>query len=74
MASIITTCTITGLTNGTTYSITVVDHTTGGDSGASAPATLTPEPARLTGPIVSGYRASLCVADRGDSAANDTPI
>ena len=26
------------------------------------------------GPIVSGYRATLCVADRGDSAANDTPV
>jgi hypothetical protein len=28
----------------------------------------------VSGPIVSGYRAALCVADRGDSAANDTPI
>ena len=27
-----------------------------------------------TGPVVSGYRATLCVADRGDSAVNDTPI
>ena len=25
-------------------------------------------------PIVSGYRATLCAADSGDSAANDTPI
>jgi YVTN family beta-propeller protein len=28
----------------------------------------------VSGPIVSGYRAGKCVADRGDSAANDTPI
>jgi DNA-binding beta-propeller fold protein YncE len=27
-----------------------------------------------TGPVVSGYRATLCVADRGDSTVNDTPI
>jgi DNA-binding beta-propeller fold protein YncE len=27
-----------------------------------------------TGPVVSGYRAGKCVADSGDSAANDTPI
>ena len=37
-----TTCTITGLAGGTTYSVTVVAHTTAGDSGASAPATVTP--------------------------------
>ena len=30
--------------------------------------------ATATGPVVSGYRATLCVADRGDSAANDTPV
>jgi alpha-tubulin suppressor-like RCC1 family protein len=36
-----TTCTITGLANGSTYSITVVAHTTSGDSGASTPATVT---------------------------------
>ena len=28
----------------------------------------------VSGPIVSGYRASKCVADSGDSAANDTPV
>ena len=28
----------------------------------------------VSGPIVSGYRATLCVADRGDSAVNDTPV
>jgi hypothetical protein len=27
-----------------------------------------------TGPVVSGYRATLCVADSGDSTVNDTPI
>jgi hypothetical protein len=31
-------------------------------------------PSSPVGPIVSGYRASLCVADPGDSAVNDTPI
>ncbi len=35
-----TTCTITGLANGTSYTITVVAHTTVGDSGASAPASV----------------------------------
>ena len=28
----------------------------------------------VSGPIVSGYRADMCVADSGDSAANDTPV
>jgi hypothetical protein len=37
-----TTCTITGLVNGTSYSAAVVAHTTVGDSGASAPASVTP--------------------------------
>jgi len=37
-----TICTITGLTDGTTYRVTVVAHTTVGDSGASAPASVTP--------------------------------
>jgi hypothetical protein len=36
------TCTITGLTNGTTYSVNVVAHTTVGDSGNSAAAAVTP--------------------------------
>jgi anti-sigma factor RsiW len=31
-------------------------------------------PSSPAGPVVSGYRASLCVADPGDSAVNDTPI
>src|ERR1039458_1248267 len=43
-AAMATTCTITGLTNGTAYSITVVARTTVGDSGASAAATSTPRP------------------------------
>ena len=37
-----TTCIITGLANGTTYSIAVVAHTTVGASGVSAPASVTP--------------------------------
>ena len=70
-----TACTITGLTDGTTYSVTVVAHTTAGDSGASAPATVTPQAATApTGPIVSGYRQAKCIDDRGDSARNDNPV
>ena len=38
-----TACTITGLANGTTYTVTVVAHTTAGDSGPSAPASVSPE-------------------------------
>jgi len=37
-----TSCAITGLTNGTTYTVTVVAHTSVGDSGASEPVTVTP--------------------------------
>jgi alpha-tubulin suppressor-like RCC1 family protein len=37
-----TTCTITGLTGGTCFEVTVIAHTTAGDSGASAPACVTP--------------------------------
>ena len=69
-----TTCTITGLANGTAYSVTVVVHTTVGDSGASMPATVTPKSAAPTGPIVSGYRKSKCVDDSKDSRANGTKI
>jgi hypothetical protein len=35
-------CTITGLTNGVKYGITVVTHTTIGDSGGSYSTTITP--------------------------------
>ena len=38
-----TTCTITGLTNGTTYTVTVVAHTTAGDSTPSIPVSVIPE-------------------------------
>jgi alpha-tubulin suppressor-like RCC1 family protein len=38
-----TKCTITGLTNGTTYQVSVTVQTTAGNSGASIPATVTPE-------------------------------
>jgi alpha-tubulin suppressor-like RCC1 family protein len=37
-----TTCTVTGLTNGTTYTVTVITHATGGDSSPSSPVTVTP--------------------------------
>ena len=37
-----TTCTITGLVNGVTYTVTVVTHTTDGDSPPSSPVTVTP--------------------------------
>ena len=36
------TCTISGLATGTAYSVTVIAHTTAGDSGTSAPASVTP--------------------------------
>jgi alpha-tubulin suppressor-like RCC1 family protein len=66
-----TTCPITGLTQGVTYTITVITRTTAGDSGASAPAIFTAQP---TGPIVSDDRSAKCVDDSGDSAVNDTRI
>lgn len=37
-----TSCTITSLVNGTSYSITVIAHTTAGDSEASSPVTVVP--------------------------------
>jgi alpha-tubulin suppressor-like RCC1 family protein len=37
-----TTCQVTGLTDGTTYTVTVVTHTTDGDSPPSSPVTVTP--------------------------------
>jgi hypothetical protein len=40
-----TTCPITGITNGASYAVTVVAHTTAGDSGTSAPASVTPSAA-----------------------------
>jgi LPXTG-motif cell wall-anchored protein len=48
----ITECTISGLTNGTAYTVTVVTHTTAGDSTPSEPATATPfaAPAPPTAP------------------------
>lgn len=70
-----TTCTITGLTDGTSYSITVLAHTTAGDSGASEPASVTPEPPGLiTGPIVSGYWKNKCVDASAGTARNGTPV
>jgi hypothetical protein len=37
-----TSCVLAGLANGTHYRVTVVAHATSGDSGTSAPATVTP--------------------------------
>jgi alpha-tubulin suppressor-like RCC1 family protein len=37
-----TSCVISGLDNGTTYSVSVVAHTTAGDSGSSDPVSVTP--------------------------------
>jgi hypothetical protein len=65
-----TTCIITGLASQANYSITVVAHTTVGDSGASQPAVVTTG----SGQIVSGYRKSKCVDDSGGSKVNDTKI
>jgi alpha-tubulin suppressor-like RCC1 family protein len=69
----VTTCTIGGLTDGTTYSVSVVAHTTFGDSGPSAPwpVTVTHGP---VGQIVSGYQMSKCVEDNDNSTANDAKI
>jgi alpha-tubulin suppressor-like RCC1 family protein len=66
-----TTCIIAGLTDGTTYSVTVVAHTTAGDSGASTPATVTVTHGP-SGPIVSGTQPTKCIDDNGDSSLNDT--
>ncbi len=75
MTSRATGCTIAGLTDDVTYRITVVAHTTAGNSGASAPVTVTPEPpGTLAGPILSGYRKTACVDDSGNSSANGTKI
>ena len=72
-----TTCTITGLANGTTYSITVVAHTTCGDSGASMPATVTPAggPAFTSSPAATaafGHAFRFTVTTTGDPAPRIT--
>jgi alpha-tubulin suppressor-like RCC1 family protein len=69
-----TTCTITGLSNGTRYSVTVIARSTVGNSGASSAAVVTPQTGQPAGPIVSGYRPGTCLQDNHDSAANDTQI
>jgi len=65
------TCTITGLTGGTTYTVTVVARTSAGNSGASAAVRFTPG---APGPIISGSDAAKCVDDSGDATANGTKI
>ncbi len=62
-----TTCTITGLTNGVTYTITVVTHTTDGDSPPSTPVTVTPGGAlSITAPASAALSA---VADGATTTA-----
>jgi regulator of chromosome condensation (RCC1) repeat-containing protein/ricin-type beta-trefoil lectin protein len=68
------TCTVTGLTGlagGTLYEISVVAHTTAGDSGASTPVIAALKPA---GAIVAGDDNAKCVDDMGDSAVDRTVI
>jgi alpha-tubulin suppressor-like RCC1 family protein len=70
-----TTCALTGLAAGVAYRVTVVAHTTVGDSGASAPVIVTPRSAGgSAGPIVSGARPALCVTDSDNSAASGTKV
>jgi alpha-tubulin suppressor-like RCC1 family protein len=57
-----TSCSITGLTNGAAYLVTVTASTTAGSSVASAPASQTPWPRTMT--IASGY-AHACTISRG---------
>jgi hypothetical protein len=67
-----TSCTITGLTNGTAYTVTVVAHTSVGDSGASGPVTVTPAdgPDFTSGPA---YTASFGVAFSFTVTATGSP-
>jgi alpha-tubulin suppressor-like RCC1 family protein len=56
------TCTISGLTNGTTYTVTVVTETTDGNSASSIAATVTPWPPEA---IAAGGRESSCAIYSG---------
>jgi len=56
------TCTLTGLTNGTTYSVTVATETTDGYSPNSTAATVTPWPPEA---IAAGGRESSCTIYSG---------
>jgi alpha-tubulin suppressor-like RCC1 family protein len=64
-----TACTITGLTDGTTYTVTVVTDTTEGASPPSSPVTVTPETALVlnfpvppTGEVNTAYSDTLTVS------------
>ncbi|UWP87206.1 fibronectin type III domain-containing protein [Dactylosporangium fulvum] len=59
-----TTCTITGLGNGTAYSVTVTAHSTAGDSAPSGPAAVTPgvAPGAPTGVTAVAGVASITVS------------
>jgi hypothetical protein len=69
-----TTCTITGLAGlagGLTYTITVITHSTAGDSGPSMPPTTVPA---SDGPIISGYHETACIDDPGYCNMNGTNV
>jgi len=73
-----TTCIISGLANGTTYNISVVAHTTAGDSGASLPVTAAPpggEPVFTSGSADTaafGRAFTFTVTTTGDPAPTIT--
>ena len=59
------------MTDGITITPDTADTSTNTGNGV---VTISYPAAAAAGPIVSGYRATLCAADSGDSAVNDTPI
>ena len=78
-----TTCTITGLTNGTTYTVTVVAHTTAGDSTPSIPVSVIPEAGdsasstsitSTTSTPVAGQSVTATVRVQGEFTSSGDPI
>ncbi len=66
------TCTITGLKNGTTYAVSVADATTAGDSGASTTISVTPGSPVITS--VPSYTATVGDPFRFPITATGTPL